>query len=493
MKKLLVIILALILCLSVAAVFTSCNSSDDKGADATDNNGADATEPEATEPPSPVNKEVATQAFNKIDLATFLSTTESSVEELQKVSARAEANLTTPDGSGSIIAAVKNGNFYVSLKEEGYDAEEMFGKIGDEKISVYALIDGVWETVNEVAVSPEDIYADAGVNPEEIISKIKIPALKEEHLTEKGNMLVVSNDYIYELIAENLTVIAGEEIPEEELAQVKADLKEGLGEAGIEVLIATGAEEITKIAVSIKPTDESFDFKSAYIEVALTDDAKNLKSVKAEWTASVGDPEMNEVRTSKIELSTVVVENELVGAKAKAEIYGYDYDYSIVNTPIMPREDVEGEVDINGSISDGDDFIDDGFTFDDTFAPLTDICLITKTTIAFDLDMSKLAEESGKVLTLDVDHTVEAAYEITSTIDPETFELKEEITKLASVSEFAYKNFTLDASVTMNGAERADFALNAKMGEDKVTASGYLAIGDIEFPAIPDALKSKLN
>ncbi|MBR2613189.1 MAG: hypothetical protein IKB84_00065 [Clostridia bacterium] len=51
MKKLLAIILALILCLSVAAVFTSCNSSDDKGADATDNNGADATEPEATEPP----------------------------------------------------------------------------------------------------------------------------------------------------------------------------------------------------------------------------------------------------------------------------------------------------------------------------------------------------------------------------------------------------------------------------------------------------------
>ena len=494
MKKLLAIILALILCLSVAAVFTSCNSSDDKGADATDNNGADATEPEATEPPSPVNKEVATQAFNKIDLATFLSTTESSLEELQKVSARAEANLTTPDGSGSIIAAVKNGNFYVSLKEEGYDAEEMFGKIGDEKISVYALIDGVWETVNEVAISPEDIYADAGVNPEELISKIKIPALKEEHLTEKGDMLLVSNDYIYELVAENIAVIAGEEIPAESLEEVKAELKADLESAGLEILVATGAEEITKIAVSVKPTDESFDFKSAKIEVALTDDAKNLKSVKAEWTANVGEPEMNEIRTSKIELSTVVVENELVGAKATAEIYGYDYDYSIVDTPIMtPSSRVDFETDINGSISDGDDFIDDGFTFDDTFAPLTDICLITKTTIAFDLDMSKLAEESGKVLTLDVDHTVEAAYEITSTIDPETFELEEEITKLDSVDAYKDSNVTIDASVTMNGAERADFALNAKMGEDKVTASGYLAIGDIEFPAIPDALKSKLN
>ena len=486
MKKLLAIILALILCLSVAVVFTSCN---DKT-----NNDDSATEPEATEPPSPVNKEVATQAFNKIDLATFLSTTESSVEELQKVSARAEANLTTPDGNGSIIAAVKNGNFYVSIEEEGCDAEEMFGKIGEKNISVYALIDGVWKTVNEVAISPEDIYAGAGVNPEELLSKIKIPALKEEHLTEKGDMLVVSNDYIYELIANNLSVVYGDAIPADDLEEAKAQIKEGLNEAGLEVLIATGAEEITKLAVSVKPTDTSNEFKSAYIEIALTDDAKALKSIKAEWTANVGEPEMNEVKTSKIELTTVIVENELVGAKATAEIYGYDYDYSHIDTPIFtPSSRVDFETDINGSISDGDDFIDDGFTFDDTFAPLTDICLITKTTIAFDLDMSKLAEESGKVLTLDVDHTVEAAYEISYTIDPETYEWTNEVVKLDSIDSYKENNVTVDASVTMNGAERADFALNAKMGEDKVTASGYLAIGDIEFPAIPDALKSKLN
>ena len=480
MKKLLAIILALILCLSVAVVFTSCN---DKT-----NNDDSATEPEATEPPSPVNKEVATQAFNKIDLATFLSTTESSVEELQKVSARAEANLTTPDGNGSIIAAVKNGNFYVSIEEEGCDAEEMFGKIGEKNISVYALIDGVWKTVNEVAISPEDIYAGAGVNPEELLSKIKIPALKEEHLTEKGDMLVVSNDYIYELIANNLSVVYGDAIPADDLEEAKAQIKEGLNEAGLEVLIATGAEEITKLAVSVKPTDTSNEFKSAYIEIALTDDAKALKSIKAEWTANVGEPEMNEVKTSKIELTTVIVENELVGAKATAEIYGYDYDYSHIDTPIFtPSSRVDFETDINGSISDGDDFIDDGF-----FAK-TDTVLITKTTVAFDLDMSKLAEESGKVLTLDVDHTVEAAYEISYTIDPETYEWTNEVVKLDSIDSYKENNVTVDASVTMNGAERADFALNAKMGEDKVTASGYLAIGDIEFPAIPDALKSKLN
>ena len=484
MKKLLAIILALILCLSVAAVFTSCNSSDDKGADATDNNGADATEPEATEPPSPVNKEVATQAFNKIDLATFLSTTESSLEELQKVSARAEANLTTPEGSGSIIAAVKNGNFYVSLKEEGYDAEEMFGKIGDEKISVYALIDGVWETVNEVAISPEDIYADAGVNPEELISKIKIPALKEEHLTEKGDMLLVSNDYIYELVAENIAVIAGEKIPAESLEEVKADLKEGLSEAGIEVLIATGAEEITKLAVSVKPADNSNEFKSAYIEVALTDDAKNLKSVKAEWTANVGESEMNEVRTSKIELTTVIVENELVGVKANAEIYDYDYDYSRIDTSIItPSSTADFVTDISGSIN-GDK---------ETVVPLAHNFLITKTTVSFDLDMSKLAEESGKVLTLDVDHTVEAAYEVTTTIDPETFEFAEKITKLDSVDAYKDSNVTIDASLTMNGANRADFSLKSVASGEEVTMTGYLATGDIEFPAIPDALKSKLN
>ena len=362
----------------------------------------------------------------------------------------------------------------------------MFGKISEDKIVMYELINGVWETVNEIPLNPEDMVADAGANPEELISKIKIPELKAEHLTEKGDMLLVSNDYVYELVAENIAVIAGEEIPAESLEEVKAELKADLESAGLEILVATGAEEITKLAVSVKPTDESFDFKSAKIEVALTDDAKNLKSVKAEWTANVGEPEMNEVRTSKIELSTVIVENELVGAKAKAEIYSYDYDYSRLDNPIMPREDVEGEVDVNGSISDGDDFIDDIFL-------KTDTVLITKTTVALDLDMSKLAEESGKVLTLDVDHTVEAAYEISYTIDPETYEWTDEIVKLDNIDSYKENDLTVDASLTMNGTNRADFALNAQMGEDKVTVSGYLATGDIEFPAIPDALKSKLN
>ena len=481
MKKLLALILALILCISAAVVFTSCNDKTD------DNNTTDATEPEPTEPPSPVNKEVATQAFNKIDLATFLSTTEGSLEELRKLSAKAELNVTLPDESGNVTAAIKDGVFYLSAKEDSSaEGGEIFGKISEDKIVMYELINGVWETVNEIPLNPEDMVADAGVNPEELVSKIKIPELKAEHLTEKGDMLLVSNDYIYELVAENIAVIAGEKIPAESLEEVKAELKAGLESAGLEILVATGAEEITKLAVSVKPADNSNEFKSAYIEVALTDDAKNLKSVKAEWTANVGDMDLNEVRTSKIELDTVIVENELVGAKAKAEIYSYDYDYSRLDNPIMPREDVEGEVDVNGSISDGDDFIDDIFL-------KTDTVLITKTTVALDLDMSKLAEESGKVLTLDVDHTVEAAYEVTSTIDPETFEFEEKITKLDSVDAYKDSNVTIDASVTMNGAERADFALNAKMGEEKVTASGYLAIGDIEFPAIPDALKSKLN
>lgn len=448
MKKLLALILALILCLSAAVVFSSCNKTDD-------NNTVDATEPEPTEPPSPVNKEVATKAFNKIDLATFFSTTDSSLEELRKLSAKAELNVTLPDESGNVTAAIKDGVFYLSAKEDSSaEGGEIFGKISEDKIVMYELINGIWETVNEIPLNPEDMFAQTGVAPEDFISKIKIPELKAEYLTEKGDMLLVSNDYIYELVAENIAVIAGEEIPAESLEEVKAELKADLESAGLEILVATGAEEITKIAVSVKPTDESFDFKSAKIEVALTDDAKNLKSVKAEWTANVGDMDLNEVRTSKIELSTVVVENELVGAKAKAEIYDYSYEHYIEKNSVL---------------------------------------IITKTTVALDLDMSKLAEESGKVLTLDVDHTVEAAYEVSSTIDPETYEWTHEIVKPYSVDAYKDSNVTIDASLTMNGANRADFALNAQMGEDKVTASGYLATGDIEFPAIPDALKSKLN
>ncbi|MBQ2385295.1 MAG: hypothetical protein II292_03715 [Clostridia bacterium] len=469
MKKLLALILALMLCISATVVFASCNKTDDNN---TKDDATNATEPEPTEPPSPVNKEVATKAFNKIDLATFLSTTDSSLEEIRKLSAKAELNVNIPEESGTVTAAIKDGVFYLSAKGDESEKEEIFGKIGEDKIVAFELIEGVWETVNEIPLNPEDMFAETGVAPEDFISKIKIPELKAEYLTEKGDMLLVSNDYIYELIANNIAILYSEEIPETDLAEVKTEIKEFLKTAGIEVFVATGHEEITKFAISVKPTEDEGEFKSLYAEIALTDDAKNLKSVKAEWTAFIGNPEMNEVKTSKIELNTVIAENALVGVKANAEIYDYSYNYNMENSVGPGFEDILG---------------------DTLESIIKDTVLITKTTVAFDLDMSKLAEESGKVLTLDVDHTVEAAYEITSTLDPETFEWTDEVAKLDSVDAYKDSNVTIDASLTMNGANRADFSLKSVASGEEVTMTGYLATGDIEFPAIPDALKSKLN
>ena len=469
MKKLLALILALMLCISATVVFASCNKTDDNN---TKDDATNATEPEPTEPPSPVNKEVATKAFNKIDLATFFSTTDSSLEELRKLSAKAELNVNAPEESGTVTAAIKDGVFYLSAKGDESEKEEIFGKIGEDKIVAFELIEGVWETVNEIPLNPEDMFAETGVAPEDFISKIKIPELKAEYLTEKGDMLLVSNDYIYELIANNIAILYSEEIPETDLAEVKTEIKEFLKTAGIEVFVATGHEEITKFAISVKPTEDEGEFKSLYAEIALTDDAKNLKSVKAEWTAFIGNPEMNEVKTSKIELNTVIAENALVGVKANAEIYDYSYNYNMENSVGPGFEDILG---------------------DTLESIIKDTVLITKTTVAFDLDMSKLAEESGKVLTLDVDHTVEAAYEITSTLDPETFEWTDEVAKLDSVDAYKDSNVTIDASLTMNGANRADFSLKSVASGEEVTMTGYLATGDIEFPAIPDALKSKLN
>ena len=469
MKKLLALILALMLCISATVVFASCNKTDDNN---TKDDATNATEPEPTEPPSPVNKEVATKAFNKIDLATFFSTTDSSLEELRKLSAKAELNVNIPEESGTVTAAIKDGVFYLSAKGDESEKEEIFGKIGEDKIVAFELIEGVWETVNEIPLNPEDMFAETGVAPEDFISKIKIPELKAEYLTEKGDMLLVSNDYIYELIANNIAILYSEEIPETDLAEVKTEIKEFLKTAGIEVFVATGHEEITKFAISVKPTEDEGEFKSLYAEIALTDDAKNLKSVKAEWTAFIGNPEMNEVKTSKFELNTVIAENALVGVKANAEIYDYSYNYNMENSVGPGFEDILG---------------------DTLESIIKDTVLITKTTVAFDLDMSKLAEESGKVLTLDVDHTVEAAYEITSTLDPETFEWTDEVAKLDSVDAYKDSNVTIDASLTMNGANRADFSLKSVASGEEVTMTGYLATGDIEFPAIPDALKSKLN
>ena len=476
MKKLLALILALMLCISATVVFASCNDKTDDKNNAKDD-ATNATEPEPTEPPSPVNKEVATKAFNKIDLATFLSTTEGSLEELRKLSAKAELNVTLPDESGTVTAAIKDSVFYLSAKGDESEKEEIFGKIGEDKIVAFELIEGVWETVNEIPLNPEDMFAETGVAPEDFISKIKIPELKAEHLTEKGDMLLVSNDYIYELIANNIATLYGEEIPETDLAEIKTEIKDSLKAAGVEVLIATGAEEITKFAISVKPTEDEGEFKSLYLEIALTDDAKNLKSVKAEWSEDISySADAEDIKTSKIELSTVIAENALVGVKAKVEIYETEYVYN-----------AEGPV---------EDSVGPGFEdiLGDTLESIIkDTVLVTKTTVAFDLDMRKLAETSGKVLTLDVDHTVEGAYEITSTLDPETFEWTDEVVKLDNVDAYKDSNATIDASLTMNGANRADFSLKAVASGEEVTMTGYLATGDIEFPAIPDALKSKLN
>lgn len=477
MKKLLTIILALMLCLSTAVVFSACDSSsDDVDVNAPSNSEKPTEKP--TEPPSPTNTEVAVKSFNKIDLAKFLSVTDNSIEELKKASAKAEVNISLPDESGSLTAAIKDGVFYLAVTEEGYGTDEAFGKISEDKISIYSLVDGAWEQVEEIDLNASAPSASGALtNPEDIISKIKIPELKKEYLTEKNNMLLVSNDYIYELITNNITAIAGEDIPEEDLEEMKASVKDSLKEAGLEVFVATGAEEITKLAISIDPAEDESEFNSAYIEIALTDDAKALKSIKAEWTASVGKLEMNEVRTSKIELTTILSENELVGAKVKADIYDYEYDYVSIEKPEMDKTE-DGE-------------------FDDIISSLiptrTENILLTKTSVNAELDFSQLKTETGKVLVLDVDHVVESAYEVKSTLNAETGEWDEEMTKLDSVSEFADNNGTIDVSITMNGANKADFALKAVVDGEQVTGSGYLATGDIEFPAIPEALKGKLN
>ena len=261
MKKLLSIILALMLCLSVAVVFSACDSSsDDVDVNAPSNSEKPTEKP--TEPPSPTNTEVAVKSFNKIDLAKFLSVTDNSIEELKKASAKAEVNISLPDESGSLTAAIKDGVFYLAVTEEGYGTDEAFGKISEDKISIFSLVDGAWEQVEEIDLNASAPSASGALtNPEDIISKIKIPELKKEYLTEKNNMLLVSNDYIYELITNNITAIAGEDIPEEDLEEMKASVKDSLKEAGLEVFVATGAEEITKLAISIDPAEDESDRK----------------------------------------------------------------------------------------------------------------------------------------------------------------------------------------------------------------------------------------
>lgn len=501
MKKILALIIALLLCLSTAVAFTGCNKDDAPDA----SNGGDAQTETPTEPPSPTNVEVATQSFNKLNAATFLSVVDNTLEDIRALAASAELEVSTPDGAGSIDAAINNGNLYLGADIGGM-TQEFFGAMGENSLKLYGLVGGNWTLIGDYSDDGEDdLDGDIAMSPmgtigelSDIFGEIKIPALTAEDLTVKNDKLLVSGEYIIKLISENLALAYGEEMTEEEIAEAGEDIDEALKEIGFEFYLITGAEEIVGFALSLTPAESEYsNLVSVYAELALTDDAKALKSFKLDVTSDIGFDGVECVKTSSVDFKTILAGGEFAGFELNAEIYNSEYSYNL-NTPDIDFEESATDLpaeEVSDVESDGSD---DGEWDDmsDIFTPAiyTETVVFTKTTVKAKLDLTKLAGESGDLLKVEVDSKAEKAYEVTTSYDLTTFEEKIESEEITDLSKIERDNLSVNAAVTMSGANKATVSFSMSQYGSTVSATGSLAVGEAAtFPTIPDALKDKLN
>lgn len=484
MKKTLLILLSVILCLSFT--FTACNTDVELGDDNTNgaaNEGTEANGDQATEDtrpaPSGVDKSIAQNSLNKLDLATLMGSTESSFDVFADIVAGLEVNIAGvidgEEGSAWLKAAIEEGKIYAGVGSKGEDdadadEEEMFIKLDGNIADIFEEYDGVWQLSDTVTV--EDMLETDEELLEEMLKAIKVPELKEEYLSDKNGMLLVSNQYVLDVIEANVDLIAGEEVPADEKEEILNSIDTLLRSLGLEIYLGTGYDKIVKLAVTLAPTAdmaESMGVKSAKAEIALDNDATYLKSasLSVELAKEEGIDYASKISAT---INSIVVDGKLQGFEINA---GF----------AMPTGYAAGmpnwEIDENGN------YIKDGEIV--TEWEYTSITNFNEISINAKIDLSKLATVGAEVASLKVDYKPVKAYKVTYKESFETYE-----TTVVSVEEIEAEGIgvSVNGTVKTTAENVASIAGEVTVGEEKVTISGSFSYGTVEFPEIPDAIKS---
>ena len=475
MKKTLLILLSLILCLSFT--FTACNTDVEFGDD--DANGTEESNKatEDTRPaPSGVDKSIAKSSLNKIDLSTLMGSTETSFDIFADLVAGLDLTVAGvidgEEGKASIKAAIEEGKIYYALSTESEDysdLEEAFIKLDGKVADLFEKIDGKWQLSDTVEL--EDMLETDKEFIEETLKGIKIPELKEEYLTEKNGMLVVSNQYIIDVIDANIKLIAGGEISGEEKTEALKSIEEMIKALGVEISIGTGYDKIVKLAVTVAPSAEMAEemgIKSLKAELALDNDATYLKS--ASFTLEIAEEDINYTPKYSATLNSIV---------ADGKIQGFDLDAKLTVGSGYIGNHRPG-VDENGNyVVDGEIITEYEYFVEKTFGEIT---------IDAKLDLSKLATVGAEVASVKFDYKPVKAFKINYKENLETYE-----TSLVSVEEIAVP---ANESVSANGTIKttaenvASIAGEVVVGEEKVTISGSFSYGTVEFPEIPADIKN---
>ena len=520
MKRILITFLALLLCLSTVLALTSCNKDKDSKKDKDESavedkeenknenkeeNKEDATEApvvkpteQPTEQPTeePTDDFISTLPENPEDFAEFLKV---AIDGIKQLSASAELNITAPTGTGTISAAMQNGNFYLGAEHEN-EKEEVFATIKDNAIEVFALNNGKWESVERVDLEEmitsmlptetpngstdiNDFYAQA----EEILSKIVVPELSDKYLTKDTatGMEIISNDYIIEVVAQNLPVFyeGEQELTDEMIEELKTELKATLDAMNLTVKFARNSDGVvTKLVCTMAP-DAEFDesLKNVSVEMALTADGTMFDYALFEITQDIGIEEIENVTTSTIRVASVIVDGEFAGVSINADLYSSDYQYP-ADYPDFSVTVPMSDLDYSGNIR----------SYSDEY---TEIPCFNKIDVDVTLDFSKIASTDGVILDLGFDAKVEKAYNLVYAMDSSTYTTSlvtcEELTDLSSVSD---ENMSMSAKIAKEGSTKVTLNLSVEQYGETATVAGYVDFDSaVSFPAIPDALKGKLN
>lgn len=493
MKKALLILLSVILCLSM---LTGCSTTSvdkilDDVSDAVPNADNQGTDPDDT-PVNPADKQTAIDSFNKLDLSAFAGTSIDYMSIIKNVALSAgfevSGTIDGDEGSIDLDAAIKNGVIYLKSAMSFEGEDEIFVNINDDTLDMYhrdnANVGDEMSEWDKNSISISDMMNSSTDAITDVIAKITIPKLEDKYLTEKNDMLLVSNDYIIDLIKANTSLIveitdkvADREITEDEISEGINDIKEALTNYEFELYIGTGRDTINKLAVSL-----NVDEIEIYGELALTVDAKALDYINVKVKCDYSEDEFVYAPEYFVTLKTILGDdNALVGCKLDANITAVSYS--------------------NGTSEDTDD---------DNIGTYTTYRTYEEIAINAEINLANIGNTDASIVTVNVKSNdvkaSERVYERNHTTGEEIISCKEvaltdnnETKFTATLKSVSENKITLDAALKSDSISvNAEGALEYTVKDDKfdfngsfkttgfdLKFSGFVDAGDFTMPALP--------
>lgn len=479
MKKTLLIILSLILCISM---LTGCAGQLLEELGDAVNDDADETKASDTEKEDikvdTANMQVAIDSFNKIDLSAFAEVPTDYLDTIKKLVNEISFALTLnatgnfgEDGEVDLDVRMKDGKLYFKALGQGEGEDdggeiEAFLSLSENAFDTYANFDGEgWQKhtqdLTEITNELAGMYDPNMIT--DIIGDVVIPKLEEKYLSKKNDMLLLSNDYIIDLVVANIPVFSEltgmEEMTDEEIEEFKKDGKEFFEEYGIAIYLGTGVDTITKLAVEM--ADEE---TSVYGEIALTADASALDNFTLKIKTELGEGDIKYAPETVITAKSVYdAEGNAVGLDVDGTVYidvmtHYDYEETGENEEKYIRESI-----------------------------------IQKATIDAILDFGAIGKTNADIFNLDVDVEAVKVIKAETLQNWETGEETILSVKEGDVSKYNDSKFSLLINLKSENENKANLKFEAKEGDYEITAKGSISFVDkklsVDFELAEDGEK----